>query len=132
MGHRQAKKHLHGPSFVSLKRAFKVWIERIVLQRVAKDEEKLEYDNLEDIESMLAERMDRWRIAVKQEGRQEGREEGRQEGLIRGRKEALIKVFHKRFGLGAYEYRLENATMDQLDLWLDRALDAQRIEEVFE
>ena len=85
---------------------------------------------------MLAERMDRWMIVAKreamEEGSQEGHQEGRQEGLIRGRKEALLKVLNKRFGHGAYDAKLENAALGQLDLWLDRALDAKKVEEVFE
>ena len=46
------KIHLKGPSFSSLQRAFKVWIEKIVIQRVTKNEKKLEYESLEEIESI--------------------------------------------------------------------------------
>jgi hypothetical protein len=48
-----------------------------------------------------------------------------------GEGKALIKVLTKRYGPGDYEARIKGASLEQLDLWLDRALDADNLEAVF-
>ena len=68
---------------------------------------------------MLAERVELWGME------REARGEARREAMI------LIRVLTKRFGRGNYEGRMEGASLEQLDMWLDRALDAKGVEEVF-
>ena len=68
------------------------------------------------------------------EGIREGKLEGKREGIREGKIEGLERIFVKRFGpLGeAARERLELATLEQLDLWTDRILDAPTVEAVFE
>ncbi|MCG5549640.1 hypothetical protein LRD17_12955, partial [Halorhodospira halochloris] len=87
-----------------------------------------------------------WRQEGRQEGRKEGRQEGRkegwkegsQEGQQRGRLEAkasdLLRLIERKFGSQAkrlYKEQVENASLEQLDHWFDRAIDAARVENVF-
>lgn len=69
------------------------------------------------------------------EGRVEGRAEGRAVGLAEGRGEAVLRVLDKRGVAISAEQRacVEACTdLDQLDLWLDRAVTAADASEVFD
>ena len=86
---------------------------------------------------MLADRLEQWALAYiaegelkgKQEGKQEGRQEGRQEGEIL----ALQRLLSKRFGaIPADITRLiSNAPVEAIELWFDRAIDAQQLSDIF-
>ena len=69
-----------------------------------------------------------------QQGRALGREEGLQKGLQKGRQETLRRLLVRRFGpLPADAVaRLNAATVDELDGWLDRLLVARSLDEVFD
>ena len=72
-----------------------------------------------------------------QEGLQEGLEKGLQEGLQAGRQEGLQlvlqKLLTKRFGPLSAEVmeRIDSGSSEQTNGWVDRVLDAARLEEVF-
>jgi flagellar biosynthesis/type III secretory pathway protein FliH len=121
--------HLQGPNFDSLRRAFHIWIQRVLIQRVAKDDQPVEFNNLEEIQSMLEETVHRWTIEWKEEGRQEGRQEGQHEE----RELMLTKVLHKRLGDIPQNLQtlIKGASLEDLDRWFDLALDAKRLEDVF-
>jgi predicted transposase YdaD len=88
-------------------------------------------NELEEVETMLAERVTEWTQKWKMEGRKEGRMEGRMEGQAA----LLARLLAKRFGPqlvdAALWERLHSATPDQLDRWADRILDATSMDEVF-
>lgn len=67
------------------------------------------------------------------DAKQEGREEGREAGSIEARIATLARLLHLRFGTlnDALPPRLHQATVQQLDGWLDRILDARTLDEVF-
>jgi hypothetical protein len=71
------------------------------------------------------------------EGRAEGRTEGRTEGRAEGRAEATLGLLRRqlliKFGMmpSRYESKLEAASEQQLDVWAERLLVADRIELVF-
>ena len=78
---------------------------------------------------------------LRREGRLEGLEEGLQkglvkgleEGLVKGRVDALLRVLGAR-GLPVSPVRraqIEQARVDDLDVWLERAAVAATIEDVF-
>ena len=146
------RQHLRGPSFDSLRRAFKIWIESTLIKRVAKDEKTVEYRNLDEIQSMLAERVERWtqeweRKGIEKgreegiekgidmgivKGRQEGREEGIDMGRLDERKKLLSKILTSRYGnIEAYLERIQNADLDQLEIWLDQSLGSCSLQEIF-
>ena len=64
---------------------------------------------------------------------QEGIQQGLQQGLQQGEAAVLKRLLHKRFGKlpEEVELRLHKATLEQLEVWADRVLDARTINEVF-
>lgn len=68
------------------------------------------------------------------EGKAEGKAEGRAEGEIKAKAETLLRLLRRRsFAVdGALELRVKAATVAELDAWLDRVLDAARLQDVFE
>ena len=63
----------------------------------------------------------------------QGRAEGRLEGEQSGEAKALRRLLQKRFGPLSDDVlaRLQSASIDELELWLDRALDADSLAGVF-
>ncbi|QPK62734.1 transposase [Methylomonas sp. LL1] len=126
---------LKEPSQTSLRRAFTVWMRRVLLP--AKKAPKVELPPLTDlheVHTMLAERVKQWAEEWKEqglrEGRQEGRKEGRQEGLQQGEAETLLKLFKLKFGEvpdWAVQKILE-ADKAQLDSWVELILTADSVE----
>ena len=74
-----------------------------------------------------------WREGRK-EGRNEGREEGRREGVRRGQVEMLRVILRRRFGgiPAALEDRIDRATPEALKTLVERALDAETVDELLE
>jgi flagellar biosynthesis/type III secretory pathway protein FliH len=72
-------------------------------------------------------------LSLLNDAREEGREQGREEGREEGRKATLTRLLTRRFGPLSEEaqQRLQGATLVQLDLWFDRAIDAPTLEAVF-
>jgi predicted transposase YdaD len=77
----------------------------------------------------LAEKFDQWAEQYKKEGRQEGRLEGRLEG------ETLLlqRQLARRFGPlpTAVIARIAAASVEEIETWGDRVLDATSLDEVF-
>jgi hypothetical protein len=69
-------------------------------------------------------------------GRPQGRSQRRSYGRhpYKGRAAALERLLRKRFGEIAPMYleKIRNASIEQLDIWLEQILDAKCIEDVFE
>jgi predicted transposase YdaD len=64
-----------------------------------------------------------------QQGLLQGRQEGRQEGEVA----LLERQLTKRFGplTKATQSRLHNTTLEQIEIWAERVLDAKTLEDVF-
>ena len=83
---------LKSPEQTSLRRAFTVWISRVLLPVRLPGQKVPKVNELMEIETMLAERVKEWTREWKEEGiqlgiqkgLQKGRQEGRQEGLCPG------------------------------------------------
>jgi hypothetical protein len=62
----------------------------------------------------------------------EGRAEGAAKGKAEGKAELVLKLLSLKFGDVSAEtrQRVETASMDELDLWAERVLSAQRLEDV--
>ena len=69
-----------------------------------------------------------------QQGLQQGLQQGVQQGLQQGEVAVLKRQLCKRFGELPEEVdaRLNKATLEQLEIWADRVLDARTLEGVFE
>jgi predicted transposase/invertase (TIGR01784 family) len=121
---------LQTPEQADLSRAFVVWLRRSFLVRRIPGVEVPEIENLQEARTMLAERVKDWTEQWREEGREKGRQEGRQEGEAA----LLTRQLERRFGALAATVRdrIAHADSDQLLMWGERVLTAQRVEEVLE
>jgi len=139
-----------GPDEESLRHAFEALLEGVVLPRLGMDTDEIPARmSLEEVETMLAERIDEWNRKLAEEnlqkGRQEGLSQGRREGLSKGRREGLsegrregealtlIRLLEKKFGVlpKGVQKRIMGAERDLLLEWIDRVVTAERLEAVF-
>jgi predicted transposase/invertase (TIGR01784 family) len=96
---------LHEPAHTSLRRAFTVWLRRVLLPARLPAVSIPELQDLGEVQTMLAERVIEWTQQWKEEGLREGRREGRQQGLQEGRQQGLaaertllMRQARRRFG----------------------------------
>ena len=120
------------PDEATLRRAFETWLAKVVLPRLS-EKEVFGILTLEEIETVLAERIDRWNRELQEKGRQEGLQEGRQEGRQEAAAQVLLRQLRLKFGPLApeVEERVRSTDADQLLEWSERILTAQHLEEVF-
>ena len=91
-----------------------------------------------DIEEAIMTLAQQWMEEGEIKGRQEGELKGRQEGEIKGRQEGELKIVLKqlqlKFGKGILDYKvkLENCSIEQLDLMGERVLFCDSLEAVFD
>ena len=118
---------LSEPEHLELRRAFTMWIQRVLRQRVP-GAEIPEMQDLQEIRSIVDQQEDTWTYQWEQAGRRVGRQEGRQEGEAR----LLVRLLERQFGpLGdAVRKTIEGASSDTLLEWGDRVLTARRLEDV--
>ena len=136
---------LDAPEQASLRRAFTVWIKRVLIPGRMPGVNLPELGDLLEIKTMLAESVIEWtqdwkqqgieegRIQGRMEGRMEGRIEGRIQGLIEGESGLLERLLTKRFGPLPEDVRirLQAASSEQLQCWAERILDARQLRDVF-
>jgi hypothetical protein len=134
----ELRAELQHPRYTSLRRAFTIWIRRVLMRRMAPGEVIPEVNDLEEVNAMLAERVRQWTEDWKLEGKVEGKLEGKLEGIKEGERKgqaALLQLqLLQRFGSMLdqdVQERLDNATSEQLETWGRRILDARSIDEVF-
>ncbi|MBU4611131.1 Rpn family recombination-promoting nuclease/putative transposase [Achromobacter sp. GG226] len=91
----QLHRYLKAPRHDSLRRAFTVYIQRVLLARLVPGETIPEVNDLQEMDAMLAERVVEWTEKWKQDGLQAGLEqglrEGRERGLVEGRERGLAE-----------------------------------------
>ncbi len=115
---------LRAPGQASLRDSLTVWL-RQVLEARLKGVQLPETQDLQEVDRMLAERIEEWTKRWKEEGREEGRQEASR---------ALLKrQLELKFGPlpPAALQRLEEADADQLFQWADRVVAATTLDEVF-
>jgi len=128
---------LKSPEQTSLRRAFTVWLKRVFLPGRVPGMEFSNLNDLQEIQSMLAERVIEWTEEWKrqgiEEGRQEGLQEGRQEGRQEGEAALLLRQLELRFGPLSESSRAQVRTADAETLlrWGERIFAAETLEEVF-
>jgi predicted transposase YdaD len=136
---------LRAPGQTGLRRAFVVWIKRVLLPARLPDTEIPDIIELQEMQAMLAERVKTWTEQWKQQGLQEGIREGMQQGMQQGMEQGVHKGVHigeakllrrlllHRFGpLPTWvEQRLQDADESTLESWAERVLDCGTLEDVF-
>jgi predicted transposase/invertase (TIGR01784 family) len=131
---------LEFPEQTSLRRAFTVWLKRVFLPGRLPGVEFGGINDLQEVQSMLAERVIEWTEEWKRQGLQEGLEEGLQQGLEVGRQEGrregeatlLLRLLTLRFGEldETVRDRVRKADAETLLLWGERVLTAASVEDV--
>jgi len=120
---------LKAPEQTSLRRAFAVWIRRVLLPVRLPGQTLPEISDLTEVDTMLAERVKEWTY----EWKQEGIEQGREEGMQKGEAGILLRLMRMKFGDLDTEtlVRIESADADQLLIWSEHILSAKTVEEIF-
>jgi len=139
---------LKAPGQDSLRRAFTVWLKRVLLPGRVSGVEFSDLNELQEVRSMLAERVVEWTRDWKQQGIEEGRQEGRLEGRLEGRQEGLqegkrqgkkegeaallTRQLELRFGSldDSIRRQLQEADAETLLRWGERILTAKTAGEV--
>ena len=85
----RAHELLKAPEHQSLRRSLLVWLKRVVLSEMAPNKEFAQLNELQEVQTMLAETVTQWTQNWKHEGWQKGLREGRKEGLQKGLQEGL-------------------------------------------
>ena len=141
---------LNTPQQLRLRRAFTVWLNRVLLPRRLPGQIIPAVNELQEVRAMLSDRVEEWTrswreqgieagrkegIAIGlEEGRQEGRKEGRQEGRQEGECLLLLRLLERKFGplTTAQRQRVESSDADTLLDWGERVLIADTVDDVFE
>jgi predicted transposase YdaD len=120
-----------------LQRSVASWAEQLVARHLALTATPEALHAEEGKKMDLVKTVQTWGDMFKDQGRQEGLAQGREQGREQGRQEAravmqgaLVKLLQKRFRRippGAMQ-SLDQASLEQLEQWLDKALDAPSIE----
>ncbi|MDR1776895.1 MAG: hypothetical protein LBR31_03580 [Desulfovibrio sp.] len=71
---------LQAPEYLHLRRFFVVWLERVVFKRSGITNEVQEFQDVQEVNVMLAERVAQWEEEFKRQGREEGMQQGMQQG----------------------------------------------------
>lgn len=117
----------------SLRRAFTVWIRRVLIPGRVPGANLSNVADLLEIKTMLAESVLEWTEDWKQQGLKQGLEQGLEQGVRKGETTLLERLLTKRFGPLTEDIhsRLQAATSEQLETWAERILDARHLNEVF-
>lgn len=127
---------LDTPEMADLRRHFVEWLQRRgpSLDPVT---HWREINDLQEANTMLEDRIREWKAQYRREGLAAGREEGLEQGLEQGSiqeaRAILSRQLTRRFGNipAAVETRLNLASREQLEHWIDCFYDATTLDEVF-
>ena len=109
----------------SLRRAFTVWFGRVLFPNRFEVDSQPAVENLYEVKTMLAERVEEWKRNY--------REEGLQQGMHLGALELLLRQLEKKFGKLSADIMatMKQANEEQIILWSERILIADTIGDVF-
>jgi ribosomal protein L17 len=118
---------LKEPEQAGIRRAFAVWLRRVLLPARLKDVEVPEVSDLGEVRTMLEERVIQWT--------KEWKQQGLEQGLSRGKAESLLAVLEAR-GLTVTDDKEATIRscrdLETLDRWLRKAAKAESLDEIFE
>ena len=128
---------LGNPEQSGLRRAFTVWMNRVLLPRKAPGTQFKEFNDLNEVNTMLAETVEQWFKDAEQQGLEQGLQQGLHQGLQQGfqlgEASALKHLLMRRFKAVPPETlaHIEQAMPGQLEQWLENTLEAATLEDVF-
>ena len=120
-----------GPDDEGLAKAFVTFINEAVLPKLTtKGSPRLRIDDLQEMPTMITQRIER----ITQGWLNEGKKEGKKEGIRIGELAVLRRLLERKFGElpAAAVGRLERADVDLLLVWSDRVLTAEKLDDIFE
>jgi hypothetical protein len=108
----------------SVRRAFGVWIGKVILARFPGMEMR-KLDELQEIRAEIAERYRVWGEQIKREGLMQGHQEGEAH--------VLLRLLRKRFGElpEGLTVRVNGAATDQIESWIDQLVDGANLKALF-
>jgi predicted transposase YdaD len=123
---------LRSPQQDSLRRAFSVWLGRVILGRLPGGA-VTHVDDLQEMRAMLADQFQEWREEFERKASQDGLRRGLQEGFREGEARLLLHLLASRFGdlPQSVQERVRQADVSQLERWGERLLDARTLEDLF-
>jgi flagellar biosynthesis/type III secretory pathway protein FliH len=103
-----------------------IWIRATLMEKPNYGILLNEVNDLDEVRVMLSDKLEEWAKEYIAEGRQEGRQEGE---IL-----ALQKLLAKRFGAIPFDItaQIANASLDQIEHWFDKAIDADTLSDVFQ
>jgi predicted transposase YdaD len=116
---------LKAPEQTSLRRAFTVWLSRVLLPRRVPGIQLPEMSDLHEVDTMLAETVQEWTKEWKEEGRQAGREEEAVSMLSR-----LLPLKFGPMPTWASD-KINNASIKEIESWSERIFEADSLDAVF-
>jgi predicted transposase/invertase (TIGR01784 family) len=128
------KNQLNAPQNTELRRAFTVWINRVVLKRFTPLDNLPELHDLPEVQEMIEERIEMWKQNLVQQGEYAGILKGKLEGKQEGQAQLLLRFLMRRFGVlpPAVVMQINAAThLEQIETWFDAAMDAPHLAAVF-
>ncbi len=129
---RRLRQSLAGSQHVELRRAFVICI-LAILRRRLKGIRLPETEELEEIETMIAEEAPTWTEMWERQGIEKGLKKGLKRGRREGESTMLMRLLERRFGpLDEHtRQRVEAADAEQLLEWGERFVDATALQDVF-
>ena len=117
---------LSEPEQSSLRRAFTVWFGRVLFPAHMESSTQPILEELTEVKNMLAERVKEWN--------RESLERGLQQGMQQGALQVLTRLLEKKFGPLSQNFiaRLDQADDEQIFLWSERILTAEKINDIFD
>ena len=137
---------LRSPGQRQLRRHLTEWLRRIHLPRRLPDVQLPEMQDLQEVQSMLAERVQKWYEDAErrgleagmqkgmQQGMQQGIQQGMQQGMQQGEAALLLRLLSGRFGPlpESLVERVKQASLAELEQWAERLLQAPSLHAVFD
>ncbi|MDN5843794.1 MAG: Rpn family recombination-promoting nuclease/putative transposase [Alcaligenaceae bacterium] len=118
------REHTRGPEDEQIQRIFAIWLSRLLRARF-RNAAVPEYQNLQEVHTMLAETIDKWV--------QDAENRGEAKGEVKGEAALLQRQLVRKFGTipAAAQQKIQAATPAQLGAWSLNILDATTLDEVF-
>ncbi len=120
---------LSGPEQDSLRRAFTVWISRVLFPSRLDAIARPAIENLTEVKNMLAERVKEWN----RESLEKGIQKGIQNGMRKGAVQLLLRQLENKFGdiPNKFLQQLHHADEEQILRWSESILTAQTLGDIF-